>query len=83
MTEHTSVDELLIAHAAGKLPEPVGLAIATHLAHVTRRAGTLCRYEALGGVLLDELEPAAMAGDAWQRLMGRLDARRRRSGRGR
>ena len=73
MTEHTSVDELLIAHAAGKLPEPVGLAIATHLAMSPAARARYARYETLGGVLLDEQEPVAMAGDAWQRLIGRLD----------
>ena len=61
MTEHTSVDELLIAHAAGKLPEPVGLAIATHLAMSPAARARYARYEALGGVLLDEQEPVAMA----------------------
>ncbi len=74
MTEHTSVDELLIAHAAGKLPEPVGLAIATHLAMSPAARVRYARYETLGGVLLDEQEPVAMAGDAWQRLIGRLDS---------
>jgi putative transcriptional regulator len=73
MTENTSVDELLIAHAAGKLPEPVGLAIATHLAMCPSARARYARYEAVGGILLEELEPADMAGDAWQRLVGRLD----------
>jgi putative transcriptional regulator len=74
MTDHTSVDELLIAHAAGKLPEPVGLAIATHLALCPAARARYLRYEAVGGLLLDELEPAPMAEDAWQRLAGCLDA---------
>lgn len=74
MTDHTSVDELLIAHAAGKLPEPVGLAIATHLAMCPAARARYARYEAVGGILLDDLDPAEMAADAWQRLVGRLDA---------
>lgn len=74
MTEHTTVDELLIAHAAGKLPEPVGLAIATHLAMCPAARARYARYEAVGGVLLEDLDPAEMAGDAWQRLVVRLDA---------
>ena len=74
MTEHKSVDELLIAHAAGKLPEPVGLAVATHLALNPAARARYRRYEAVGGVLLDELEPASLPGDAWQRLEAQLDA---------
>jgi putative transcriptional regulator len=73
MSEHLSVDELLIAHAAGKLPEPVALAVATHLALNPAARARYRRYEALGGVLLDELPPAPLAADSWDRLLGRLD----------
>ena len=51
MTERQSVDDLLIAHAAGKLPEPVGLAVATHLALNPAARARYRRYEAFGGVL--------------------------------
>jgi putative transcriptional regulator len=73
MSEHLSVDELLIAHAAGKLPEPVALAVATHLALNPAARARYRRYEALGGMLLDELQPAPLAVDSWDRLLGRLD----------
>ncbi len=73
MTEHRNVDDLLIAHAAGKLPEPVGLAVATHLALNPAARARYRRYEALGGLLLDELEPAELEPDAWQRLEAQLD----------
>ena len=73
MTEDRGVDDLLIAHAAGKLPEPVGLAVATYLALNPAARARYRRYEAVGGVLLDELEPAEMAADAWERLEGLLD----------
>jgi putative transcriptional regulator len=68
MTERQSVDDLLIAHAAGKLPEPVGLAVATHLALNLAARERYRRYEALGGALLEELDPVELAGDAWARL---------------
>ena len=61
MTEHRNVDDLLIAHAAGKLPEPVGLAVATHLALNPAARARYRRYEAVGGALLEELEPAELA----------------------
>lgn len=73
MSEPMSVDELLIAHAAGKLPEPVGLAVATHLALCPAARARYRLYESFGGALLDDLEPAMMAGDAWDRLSKRLD----------
>jgi putative transcriptional regulator len=73
MTEHRNVDDLLIAHAAGKLPEPVGLAVATHLALNPAARARYRRYEAVGGALLDQLEPAELAPDAWERLEAQLD----------
>ena len=74
MTERQSVDDLLIAHAAGKLPEPVGLAVATHLALNPAARARYRRYEAFGGVLLDELEPESLAPNAWARMEALLDA---------
>ena len=73
MTEHRNVDDLLIAHAAGKLPEPVGLAVATHLALNPAARARYRRYEAVGGALLEELEPAELAPDAWERLEAQLE----------
>jgi putative transcriptional regulator len=73
MNGHRHADDLLIAHAAGKLPEPVGLAVATHLALNPAARARYRRYEAVGGVMLDELEPAELAPDAWNRLEGLLD----------
>ena len=73
MSEPMSVDELLIAHAAGKLPEPVGLAVATHLALCPAARARYRLYEAFGGALLDDLEPVRMEGDAWDRMLKRLD----------
>lgn len=73
MSEPMSVEELLIAHAAGKLPEPVGLAVATHLALCPAARARYRLYESFGGALLDDLDPAGMAGDAWDRMLERLD----------
>jgi putative transcriptional regulator len=73
MMEQLAQDELLLAHAAGRLPEPVALAVATHLALSPDARARYARYEALGGVLLDRLEPEAIATDGWERLAARLD----------
>jgi putative transcriptional regulator len=73
MREHITVDDLLLAHAAGRLPEPVGLVVATHLALAPARQGVYREYEALGGAMLDDLEPTAMSDGAFDRLLARLD----------
>jgi len=72
-SEHICVDDLLLAHAAGRLPEPVGLVVATHLALTPKRQGAYREYEALGGAMLEDLQPAAMSAGAYDRLLARLD----------
>jgi putative transcriptional regulator len=74
MIEHQTVDDLLLAHAAGRLPVPVALAVATHLALNAAARARYRRYEAVGGVLLEALEPEALTADAWARMEARLDA---------
>jgi putative transcriptional regulator len=74
MTVGLQLDDLLIAHAAGKLAEPVALVVATHLALAPASRRRYRRYEALGGVLLEGVTPAPLADDAWERMLGRLDA---------
>lgn len=72
MNEHITVDDLLLAHAAGRLPEPVGLVVATHLALAPAQQSAYREYEALGGAMLDDLEPAALSEGAFDRLLARL-----------
>lgn len=72
-SEHITVDDLLLAHAAGRLPEPVGLVVATHLALSPTRRSVYREYEALGGAMLDDLAPAPLSAGAFDRLMARLD----------
>ena len=73
MTKDLSLDDLLIAHAAGKLAEPVALVVATHLALSPESRRRYARYEAVGGLLLEGLPEEELAPDAWQRLTARLD----------
>ena len=72
-SEHITVDDLLLAHAAGRLPEPVGLVVATHLALTPSRRAVYREYEALGGAMLDDLPPAELSNGAFDRLLARLD----------
>ena len=72
-SEHITVDDLLLAHAAGRLPEPVGLVVATHLALTPARQVTYREYEALGGAMLEDLSPAELSKGSFDRLLARLD----------
>jgi putative transcriptional regulator len=73
MSGRPTLDELLAAHAAGRLPRPLALIVATHLALSPASRRLYRRYEAVGGVLLDRIEPAGLAPGSWQRLCARLD----------
>lgn len=72
-SEHITVDDLLLAHAAGRLPEPVGLVVATHLALSAPSRSAYREYEALGGAMLEDLAPAELREGAFDRLLARLD----------
>ncbi|MFO1071373.1 MAG: hypothetical protein U1E17_01425 [Geminicoccaceae bacterium] len=73
MTDCPTVDELLMAHAAGRLPEPSALVVGTYLALCPRARSRYSRFLALGGLLLERAEPAPLAADAFARLLERLD----------
>jgi putative transcriptional regulator len=71
---HHPEDDLLLALSAGSLETGTRLVLCSHLelcAHCRERLQTL---NALGGVLLDELEPAPLADDALARTLARIDA---------
>jgi len=61
---HHPSETTLAAYAAGSLPEALAMVTATHLMHCPACQATLATLEATGGALLDELAPAALAGDA-------------------
>jgi anti-sigma factor RsiW len=56
-----TLDELLAAHAAGRLPPPVALVVASHLALSPESRRRHRAYEAVGGALLEAIEPAPLA----------------------
>ncbi|MFC7332326.1 ChrR family anti-sigma-E factor [Rhodocista pekingensis] len=67
-------DDLLVAYAAGSLPEAMSLIVATHLALCPHCRAEVRRLEAVGGALLEEM-PAAPVSDALlDAVMARLDA---------
>jgi putative transcriptional regulator len=70
---HHLSDPLLIAYAAGTLPEAFGLVVATHVSMCDDCRAQLAAFEALGGALV-ETEAVAMADGALAATMARLGA---------
>jgi len=66
-------DEWLVDYAAGAAPEAVAVLVDAHLSLCAPARATLARLDAVGGALLDRMEPAALAPDALDRMMARLD----------
>ncbi|HZH26147.1 MAG TPA: ChrR family anti-sigma-E factor [Azospirillaceae bacterium] len=74
MAIHHPPDELLLDYAAGNQDEAVALVVATHLALCPACRTRVADYEALGGVLLEDLEPVAVGGDLFGMVLRDLDA---------
>jgi putative transcriptional regulator len=66
--------EYLLDYASGAAEEPVALAIATHLDLSPFAAMQYSRLNAVGGVLLDRIEPTDMSSDALDRVLARIEA---------
>ncbi|WP_326532789.1 ChrR family anti-sigma-E factor [Pseudorhodoferax sp.] len=71
---HHPGDDLLLAHAAGQLPTAPALVLASHVEACPRCQAQLRMLELAGGVLLEELPPAALADDALARAFQAIDA---------
>ena len=74
MTEMTAPDELLLAYASGGLDEAMSLVVATHLTLSPESRARVADYEALGGALIEEIEPAEVSGGALDAVLARLDS---------
>lgn len=73
MPHHHPSDDILMAYAAGSLATPFSILVATHMALCPSCRADVRRHEELGGVLFDDLDPAAVAEDSRERIMARLD----------
>jgi putative transcriptional regulator len=71
---HTVSDERLLAYAAGSLNPPEAVVVATHLALRPQAAAFARRLQAVGGRLLDEIEPEPLTEDAFARVLARAAA---------
>tara|TARA_R110002167_G_scaffold23721_3_gene84109 strand:+ start:1702 stop:2358 length:657 start_codon:yes stop_codon:yes gene_type:complete len=74
MPQHHPAEELLIDYAAGSMGEPMALLLATHLTLCPQCRGEAARLDALGGALLESLEPEPVSDTALQALLDQLDS---------
>lgn len=72
ITHHPS-DDLLALYASGGLDEGTALLVATHLALCPACRTQAARLEAVGGVLIDRLSPAAMQDGSLEAALARID----------
>ncbi|HEY0301021.1 MAG TPA: ChrR family anti-sigma-E factor, partial [Rhizomicrobium sp.] len=63
----------MAAFAAGRLDEGRGLVVAAHLSLCAECRGAVAAFEAVGGEMLDTIEPVAMAEGAAARALSLLD----------
>jgi len=73
MIQHHPTEQTLLAYATGSLPEALAIVTATHLGQCRLCRQALGTLEATGGVLLDEIAPVPLSGDALNRLLDRAD----------
>jgi len=73
LPHHHPGDALLMDYAGGGLGEAGGLVVATHLALCPGCRHAVGEMEAVGGALLDGLEPEPVAPGALDALLARLD----------
>lgn len=66
-------EEMVLAYASGQLNEAMSLVVASHLVYAPESRRDVARYEALGGALLEELEPSEMHGDVLERTLALID----------
>ena len=69
---HHLSDKLLIAYAAGELPEAFSLVVATHLTLCDDCRAQAAAFDAVGGALLDGAGEVAMAEDALDLALARI-----------
>lgn len=69
---HHLSEELLIAYAAGTLPEAFNLVVATHVSLCDECRARAAAHDAVGGAVLDHVAPVALSDDALAATLARL-----------
>jgi putative transcriptional regulator len=73
MSDKTATDELLLAYASGGLDEAMSLVVASHLTLSPESRARVSEYEALGGAVIEEIQPVAVSKTALDSVLARLD----------
>lgn len=73
MATHHPHSDWLLAYASGKMTNAHALATAAHLSQCRHCQQQVAVLQQLGGNLLEETAPVALAADSWQKLSQRLD----------
>lgn len=71
---HHLSDQLLMAYAAGELPEAFGLVVATHVSLCDDCRAQLAAFEVVGGAVLDQCDHAMMTDESLTACFARIDA---------
>ena len=69
---HHLTDALLMAYAAGNLPEAFNLAVATHISMCDECRARLAAFESVGGAVLERMGAVDMAEDSLAATMARI-----------
>ncbi|MGL4239017.1 ChrR family anti-sigma-E factor [Tabrizicola sp.] len=69
---HHLSDQLLMAYAAGQLPEAFNLVVATHVSLCDECRAQLASFDAVGGALLEDADEIAMGEDALAEALTRI-----------
>ncbi len=71
--KHHLTGPLLMGYAAGTLPEAFNLVVATHITMCDTCRAALAEYDALGGEVMMDSDPADVAEDALAATMAMID----------
>jgi putative transcriptional regulator len=67
-------EEWLVDYAAGAAPEPVAVLVEAHLSMCPESRSLAARLDAVGGAMLERIEPAMLSAGALDRALAALDA---------
>jgi putative transcriptional regulator len=70
---HHLSDQLLMAYAAGELPEAFNLVVATHVSLCDECRAKLAAFEAVGGAMMEMTDTVAMSDDSLAACLDRID----------
>ncbi len=71
--KHHLTEPILMAYAAGTLPEAFNLVVATHISMCDTCRAALAEYEAVGGEVMLDADPVEVAEDALAATMAMID----------